>query len=659
MRYGESLLEEILRRTDLVQLVGRRVRLARRGRAFWGLCPFHKEKSASFKVENERRNYKCFGCGAGGDAFRWIMETEGLAFPEAVERLARDAGVDLPASTPRDEAAEIRRKSLYEIVESACAFFEQQLAGPAADAARKYLRSRGLEQDAWRQFRLGYAPPGRDTLIRYLAARSVSLADAEAAGLARAAEAERQARDFFFDRIVFPIADASGRVVAFGARALGPDAKPKYLNTGDTALFSKGHLLYNYRSAREAALKSGNLVVAEGYLDVIALVRAGFAASVAPLGTALTADHLALLWRAAPEPLLAFDGDAAGQRAARRAADLALPLLKSGHSLRFAFLPPDEDPDSLIRARGAGAMRAVLEKAMPLVEMIWNLEAGDDALETPERKAAFVARLNARLQTVPAGDLRRFYLDAFAERSSSRLGLVVQVRGDRLEVGRPAWKKAGERAGSSRRGPAAVSPALMQSGLVLRQTASDRGRVTVSASRPGAPSQGDPERTRVDLEAGGAARFVKEAEIMGMLLDAPLLIERQQEILAALSLADRRLDTLRHELLNVAASGFRLETGGLEGHLVRAGMGELVERLRSRRVPGGADSDLARKSMDAGASDVGEAEVRWLRAAAQLREMAEADPERSRALERFKAEASEESWREWRRLALSRGFPGE
>lgn len=653
MRYGESLLEEILRRTDLVQLVGRRVRLTRRGRAFWGLCPFHKEKSASFKVENERRNYKCFGCGAGGDAFRWIMETEGLNFPEAVERLARDAGVELPKSNPRDEAQETRRKTLYAIVESACGFFEQQLADPAAEAARKYLLARGLDEDSWRRFRLGFAPAGRDLLIRYLAAKGVSLEEAAVAGLARAADAERPARDFFFDRITFPIADASGRIVAFGARALHPDAKPKYINTGDTPLFSKGHLLFNYRAAREAALKSGNLVVAEGYFDVIALVRAGFGAAVAPLGTALTQDHLELLWRIAPEPVLAFDGDEAGQRAARRAADMALPLLKSGHSLRFAFLPPGDDPDTLIRGGGPAAMQAVVDRATPLVEMLWNMEAQGEALDTPERKAAFVARLNARLHSVPAGDLRRFYQDAFAARSSSHLGLVVQVRGEGLEVGRPQWKKPdGSRAGS-RRGFAAVSPALMQSGLVLRQAKkpASSGIEPADQDKSIAPPSGAP--------AGRAARGVKEAEIMGMLLEFPLLIERQQEILAALPLADRRLDTLRHELLNVAASGFRLETGNLEGHLVRAGMGELVERLRSRRAPGGVDSDLVQKSMDAGASDVGETELRWLRAAAQLREMAEADPERSRALERFKAEASEESWRDWRRLALSREFPTE
>ncbi|HEY3779328.1 MAG TPA: DNA primase [Rhizomicrobium sp.] len=663
MRYGEGLLEEILRRTDLVRLVGRRVKLVRRGRAFWGLCPFHKEKSPSFKVENERNNYKCFGCGAGGDAFRWLMETEGVAFPEAVERLAQEAGVELPKRNPRDEAVEIAKKSLCEIVESACVFFEEQLRGASGAAARAYLLSRGLGDDAWRQFRLGFAPAGRKLLIGHLAGKGISLENSAAAGLARLAEGETPARDFFFDRITFPIADVRGRIVAFGARALTADAKPKYINTGETALFSKGRLLYNYRLAREAALKSGGLVVAEGYLDVIALVRAGFEAAVAPLGTALTADHLALLWRVAPEPVLAFDGDAAGQRAACRAADLALPLLKPGHSLRFAFLPPSDDPDSLIRAQGAAAMRAVLDNAMPLVEMLWNTEAEGGALDTPERKAALIARLNERLQTIPAGDLRRFYMDAFAGRISARLGLAAQIRNDRLHASAFALKKTAERPQTLRRGFVAVSPALMRSRLVPRHATGSSPQAPggqefhMGARR--APVESARSLTGSIGEDNRSARFVKEAEIMAILIESPVLIERQQEMLAALPLGDRRLDTLRHELLNVAASGFRLETGRLEGHLVRAGMGDLVERLRPRRVLGSADSDLARKGTDAGTSDVGEAEVRWLRAAAQLREMAEADPERTRALERFKAEASEESWRDWQRLVLSRGFTGE
>ncbi|MEI9931160.1 MAG: DNA primase [Rhizomicrobium sp.] len=315
MRYGPNLLEEVLRRTDIVQLVGKRVKLTRRGQQFWGCCPFHKEKSPSFKVENARRTYKCFGCGKGGDAFKWLMETEGLSFPESVERLAADAGVELPKWSAEDEAREEKKKSLYDVVEAACVFFEQQLREPGGRGAREYLNSRGLGGDAAKQFRLGYAPSGKlasgsvaNALIEHLKTKNITMDDMIAAGLARPSDEQRGARDFFFNRVMFPISDARGRIIAFGARALEADAKPKYINTGETTLFSKGHLLYNFATARPAAIKAQTIIVAEGYMDVIALVRAGFDYAVAPLGTALTEDQLMLLWRTAPEPALAFDG---------------------------------------------------------------------------------------------------------------------------------------------------------------------------------------------------------------------------------------------------------------------------------------------------------------------------------------------------------------
>lgn len=374
MRYGEGLLEEIRRRTDLVQLVGRRVKLIRKGRVMWGCCPFHGEKSPSFKVENERHAYKCFGCGAGGDAFKWLVETEGLSFPEAVEKLAAEAGVELPKWSPDDEAREQKRKSLYEIVELAAQFYEAQLRENAGQEARGYLKRRGLDGAAAKQFRLGYAPASGQALIEFLKAKNVTQDDMISAGLARAAETGRAMRDFFYNRVMFAISDGRGRVIAFGGRALEEDAKPKYINSGENALFSKGHNLYNFATARAAAIKAGTILVAEGYMDVIALVRAGFAHAVAPLGTALTADQLQLLWRTAPEPILAFDGDVAGQKAAHRAAHLALPQLKAGYSLRFAFLPSGEDPDSFLAKKGPQAMGGLLDAALPLSELLWRAE---------------------------------------------------------------------------------------------------------------------------------------------------------------------------------------------------------------------------------------------------------------------------------------------
>jgi DNA primase len=668
MRYGPGLLEEILRRTDLVQLVGRRVKLARRGRVYWGLCPFHREKSPSFKVENERRNYKCFGCGAGGDAFRWLMETEGFGFPEAVEKLAHEAGVDLPKWSPQDEAREQQRKSLYEIVETACLFFEQQLRQAVGAAARSYLQSRGLGEDAWRQFRLGYAPPARRALFDHLSARGVSIEEAAAAGLAREGGEGLPARDFFFDRVMFPIGDAKARIVAFGARSIASDAKPKYINTGETSLFSKGRLLYNLSSARAAALKSGGLVVAEGYLDVIALVRAGVEAAVAPLGTAFTEDQLLLLWRTCAEPVFAFDGDDAGIRAARRTAELAIPLLKPGHSLRFAFLPAGEDPDSLIRAQGSGAMHAVLDRAIPLLEMIWRIETDDKSFETPERQAALLARLNERLRLIASADVRRFYLDAVSTRLSEQLGLRCHVYGEELRASAASPKKPSARGTRSRERFLPVSPAVRNSGLIPR----DPGRAPerplrealteVSITRP--PPPVTPKQSAADgvwsttAERGPASARLKEAEVLALLLDAPEIIERQQEILASLPFADRSLDSLRHELLNVAASGFRLETGRLEDHLVRAGFGTLVPRLKTRRAGRPVGQDSARRVGDGGDVDVRDIEARWVRAASQLRELAEFGPERWHALERFKSEANEESWRDWHRLFLS-GMPSD
>ena len=635
MRYGESTLEEILRRTDLVRLVSRHVKLQRRGRLFWGLCPFHREKSPSFKVESERRNYKCFGCGASGDAFKWLMETEGLKFPEAVERLAGEAGVELPKPSAQDEEREKRRKTLYEIVETACAFYERQLSGPLGSAAREYLALRGLDESAWKRFRLGYSAPARTALIEHLTARGIPEADIIAAGLAREAGADA-ARDFFFHRVMFPIADAKGRIVAFGARALESEAKPKYINTGETAIFSKGQLLYNFQTARAAAFQGGQMLVAEGYMDVIALVCAGFEAAVAPLGTALTADQLAMIWRTVPEPLLSFDGDGAGQRAAARAALMALPLLNPGHSLRFVFLPRGEDPDSFIRAAGPNAMRSVLDAAIPLVDMVWRITVEGGTFDTPERKAALVSRLNERLREIASPDVRRFYLEAMAAKLLEGLGASAFVYGDQLRVSASSRKRAGP---SSRppRPNATVSTALKASSLARAKR------------NPGAAAA---------LQPTAEARRLKESEVLALLLDAPQILERRYEEMAALPLSDRALDSLRHELLNLAASGFGLETARLEDHLVRAGMTGLLGRLKARRAAVGGDSSRNWNAEGGRAVDVDAIETRWLEAAAQLRDMAELEAERKKALERFVSEANEESWRDWHRLLLSRGVPG-
>jgi len=615
MRFSPNLLEEILRRTDLVQLVGRRVKLVRKGRVMWGCCPFHKEKTPSFKVENERRTYHCFGCGAGGDAFKWLTETEGLTFPEAVEKLAGEAGVELPKWSAEDEAREEKKKSLYEIVELACGFFEEQLRGSAGAEARDYLKSRGLNGEDAKRFRLGYAP-SNDALKEHLYKKNVPLDDMVAAGLVRPQDGDRSPRDFFFNRLMFPITDGRGRVIAFGGRGLDPDAKPKYINTGETPLFSKGRLLYNFVTARPAALKAGTIILAEGYMDVIALVRAGFDYAVAPLGTALTEDQLHLLWRTAPEPILAFDGDDAGLRAGNRAARLALPHLKPGYSLRFAFLPAGEDPDSLIRVSGASAMKKILDEAEPLAKVLWRVETEGKDFSTPERRAGLERALADITSAISDPKIADYYRREFEQK------VFEQFKR------RPFTPRASQ---SDRPNPRRFPPG---------QSFPQRPVETVSPA----------VKNSLLARSGTGARRTKELELMQMLVEAPEIALRQGEALAALPLSDRSLDRLRREVLDLAASGFRLEKRGLENHLIQAGLGELLERFRAQQGPGGLSGQ--------GDAEVDALEARWLSAAAHLRELAEIAPERMAAMERFKADGSEESWQEAHRL-LARNLPNE
>ncbi len=563
MRYGEGLLEEIRRRTDLVQLVGRRVKLVRKGRVMWGCCPFHAEKSPSFKVENERRLYKCFGCGKGGDCFRWLIETEGLSFPESVEKLAAEAGVELPKWSPEDEAREQKRKSLYDIVELAAKFYETQLLEPSGREARDYLKGRGLDGVAAKQFRLGYAPSGGNALIAHLTAQNITQDDIIAAGLARPAEDGRPMRDFFFNRVMFPIGDGRGRIVAFGARALETDAKPKYINTGETSLFSKGTQLYNFATARAAAIKAGTIILAEGYMDVIALVRAGFAHSVAPLGTAFTEDQLQLLWRTAPEPILAFDGDTAGLKAAHRAAHLALPHLKPGYSLRFAFLPSGEDPDSFIAANGAPAMSLLLEAALPLSQLLWRAETEGKDLSTPERRAGLEHSLKEITDRITDAKVADYYRRGFDQ-------LVFESFKRRAPVG-------GGRSGGG------------SSGAPLRNAMPQAGRFR-GEFKP-RPMPGSPEAVSASVQSSAlvrsgqaGARHAKEMELGRLLVEAPEIALSETESLAVLELADPSLDRLRHELLNLAASGSSLEKAGVQTHFTRKGMADLLVRFAGAAV---------------------------------------------------------------------------
>jgi len=477
MAFPPEFLDEIRARVPLAGIVGRRVKLTRRGREHSGLCPFHNEKTPSFTVSEDKGFYHCFGCGAHGDAIGFVMRMEGLSFPEAVERLAGEAGLQVPQASPEDRAAARRRADLYDVVEAAATWFEERLAGPEGAEARAYLTGRGLRAETVTAFRLGYAPDKRGVLRAALNARGLGDAQLAEAGLIKLAETpDDPPRDYFFNRIIFPITDRRGRVIAFGGRALG-ESRAKYLNSPETPLFHKGRVLYNLARARQAAHDTGELIVCEGYMDVIALGQAGFPAAVAPLGTAITEEQIAELWRLADEPVLCLDGDQAGRRAGFRAAKRALGLIRPGRSLRFAALPEGADPDSLVQDQGPAALRAVLAGARPLSELLWLIETDGRRFETPERQAALIAALDERIRGIGDETLRAAYRDALSRRFETQFGYGIwgrrtarspgpQARGPRQGRRQGAGQGAGH---SGRRRPGRASTGAVSVGLGARQ----------------------------------------------------------------------------------------------------------------------------------------------------------------------------------------------
>ena len=420
MAFPPGFLDELRGRMSLSGLVSRRVRLVRRGREFSGLCPFHHEKTPSFTVSDDKSFFHCFGCGAHGDAIGFVMRTDNLDFLEAVEKLAGEAGLAIPQSTPEEREKARRQKTLLETLEAAAAFFEARLWSPAGSGALDYLKARGLDADTIRRFRLGWAPDDRQSLRRALTADYTEPLLVEAGLLHRPAEGEPF--DYFRSRVMFPIGDRAGRVIAFGGRVLG-DGQPKYLNSPESPVFEKSRVLYGWSAARAAVADGSNAIVTEGYMDVIALHRAGFSSAVAPLGTALGEFQLQELWRLGPEPILCFNGDSAGQRAAARALRRALPLLRPGHSLRFSSLPSGEDPDSLIRLAGRDAFEQVAAAARPLSHMLWEIELGIGPVDTPERRADLDRRLMEDVALIAdptvRNEYRRFMRDRLYETGRS------------------------------------------------------------------------------------------------------------------------------------------------------------------------------------------------------------------------------------------------
>ncbi len=414
MSLPPGFLEELQSRLSLSDVVGRKViwdnRKSNPARGdMWAPCPFHQEKTASFHVDDRKGFYYCFGCHAKGDAIAFVRETENVDFIEAVRILAAEAGMTMPERDPQAQARADRRGQLTEVMEQAVRYFGLHLRSGAGAAARDYLRGRGLDEATARRFDLGFAPGGWQGLWDHLTGKGVDPELILACGLAKESTKGGKPYDVFRNRIIFPIRDARGRCIAFGGRAMDPNDGAKYLNSPETELFDKSRTLYNQGPAREAAGKGQPLIVAEGYMDVIALVAGGFAAAVAPLGTAVTEHQVQMLWRMADEPLIALDGDKAGLRAALRVVDLALPLLVAGKSLRFVLMPEGRDPDDVLRAGGARAMQALIEAAQPMVQLLWRRETEGRVFDSPERKAALERACLAATARIRDPAVRGFY----------------------------------------------------------------------------------------------------------------------------------------------------------------------------------------------------------------------------------------------------------
>ena len=447
MSLPPGFLDELRSRLTLSQVVGRKVTWdARKSNMakgdYWAPCPFHQEKSPSVHVDDRKGFYYCFGCHAKGDALTFVKETENLSFIEAVELLAREAGMVMPARDPQDVQRTDTRNQLTDVMEEAVKWFRLQLKTSAAAEARAYLAKRGLSEAAQDRWHLGFAPDTRQGLFQALTQKGIAAARIVEAGLCIQPEDGTAPYDRFRGRIIFPIRDGRGRAISLGGRAMDPNARAKYLNGPETALFDKGRNLFNIGPAREAAGKGQPLIVAEGYMDVIALSEAGFTAAVAPLGTAITEDQVRLMWRVSDEPLIALDGDTAGIRAALRLVDLALPLLDAGKGLRFVLLPGGQDPDDLIKSQGAPAMKALLDAAQPMVNLLWQRETEGKVFDSPERKAALDKTLRALIARIADPSIRSHYTEEIRRLRGTLFGPAVKpfrpwtprVKGQRVEV---------------------------------------------------------------------------------------------------------------------------------------------------------------------------------------------------------------------------------
>lgn len=545
MAFPPGFLDEIKARVSLVDIVGRRVQLRQKSRGdFWGLSPFNTEKTPSFHVREDQGFYHCFATGEHGNLFTFLMKTEGLSFPEAVEQLAEMAGLEVPKATPEQAAREKKRHSLYEVVEAACQYFQKCLRRPEGREALDYLKGRGLSDETIAEFRLGFAPSDGGGLWQAMKDEGIEMDLLVEAGLYRRSRDGRPPYAFFRDRVMFPIADRRGRVIAFGGRFMG-DAKAagvgKYINSPDTPLFDKGRTLYNHANARKAVYDGQPLIVAEGYMDVIALSQAGWTGGVAPLGTAMTEMQIAELWRMDAMPYVCFDGDAAGRLAASRASDRALPQLKPGKSMRLLFMPEGQDPDSLIQAKGSSAIQPLLDMAQPLVDFLWLRELAVAEPATPEMRADLERRLFDLADRIEDETVKKHYRRGFSDKLWNHLRAMNRAAGGKGRFGRTygaakgKWQEAAPR------------------GEVLR------GQVVKELSR---------RSQQIALAA---------------LINHPVLIDHFFETLDRIRF-DPDLDKICRELQKISSSGETLDVEVVTTHFSKRGDDALLGQVLCRQV---------------------------------------------------------------------------
>jgi DNA primase len=558
MRFSPSFLDEIRDRVPISDVIGKRVTWDRRKTNvsrgdYWACCPFHGEKTPSFHCEDRKGRYHCFGCGVSGDHFRFLTDLEGLSFPEAVQQIADMAGVPMPQPDPQAERREKERTSLLDVMELATQFFEDQLQTANGAKARAYLRERGLTGRTIDTFRLGYAPDSRNALKEFLAGKGVGKEQIEACGLVVHGPDIPVSYDRFRDRIMFPILSAREKAIAFGGRAMSPDAPAKYLNSNETELFHKGNVLFNFARARRAAQGAdgaGTIIAVEGYMDVIALHQAGIENAVAPLGTALTENQLDLLWKMTSQPVLCFDGDGAGIRAADRAVDLALPHLKPGRSVRFAMLPDGKDPDDLVRHEGRDPFDKVLANARSLADMVWLREVQGGQFDTPEKRAELEARLRQVTSVVGDESVRRHYGQDMRDRLNAFLQGSAPFRGDRRPFERGGRERGGPRGfGGARNaaGPTSISDRLARTSLVSGQQ---------------------------------AAPLLRESVLALTIVNHPQLLFDEYDEISTIEFDHRDLQRCWASVLNAAAaSGPRLTRESLIEQLEAEGFGALIGQL--------------------------------------------------------------------------------